>query len=133
MTIDPGVQTALISAFSAGLVAAITAWASGRARKRPDATEIGRTGLSVIPEMGDKVLEALDRVNELTEAVAEAKEQAIQARAEAATARAEASAVRTELAAAKREIEELRDENYQLRVERDDYKQRLRLLPGTGS
>lgn len=109
------ISTAVISAMATLIAALGVQYLINRGKKNLDRTEIGRSGLEIVPEMGDKVLEALSRVQELTEAVSAARLEASEARIEAAAARREATAVRTELAGAKREAQELRAENQALR------------------
>lgn len=112
-------RTSLISAASAVSVALGVQYLINRGKKNVDRTEIGRSGLEIVPEMGDKVLEALSRVQELTEAVGEARIAASEAQAEAQKARAEAAGIRLELAGARAEAQQLRAENAALRAENE--------------
>lgn len=115
-TDNSSVRTALISAFTAIVVALGGQWLLQKGKSKPDVTEIGRSGLEIVPEMGDKVLEALSRVQSLTDAVATARVEVAEARMEAAAMRAELTSVRLELAGAKAEAIELRAENAALRA-----------------
>jgi len=115
---DASVQTAIVSGAAAFVVMVGTQWSASRMRKGVDATTIGKTGLEVVPEMGERMLEALSMVNELSEAVATTRQQLSEARSEAAD-------IRTELAKAKAEVAELRHENALLKEERDAYRRAL--------
>ena len=116
---DHTLAVAALASGSSVLATFAATWAAMRSRRKPDATEISRTGLEIVPEMGDRVLEALSKVQELTEKVAAAQLAAAKAQAQAEATQAELALVRIELDAAKSEARQLRAENAALRVENE--------------